>query len=94
MSIIFGTVEIPVVLEMPLDTTRDDIRVEDAVDPESKAKTDKEMLWVNEEVYYEGLTENEEAMIDAAIQASLEDASLADPSVATTTSKLITGTEA
>lgn len=81
-------------LEMPLDTTRDDIRVEDAVDPESKAKTDKEMLWVNEEVYYEGLTENEEAMIDAAIQASLEDASLADPSVATTTSKLITGTEA
>uniref|UniRef100_M1DUI8 Polyprotein protein n=1 Tax=Solanum tuberosum TaxID=4113 RepID=M1DUI8_SOLTU len=56
-------------------TTGDHVRVEEAADPKSEAETDEEMLWVAEEVSYEGLTETEEAMIDATVQASLADPS-------------------
>uniref|UniRef100_M1DP64 Polyprotein protein n=1 Tax=Solanum tuberosum TaxID=4113 RepID=M1DP64_SOLTU len=69
--------------DMPPATTGDDIRVDEAVDPESKAEIDEVMLEVSEEVSYERLIETEEAMIDAAIQTSLEDAVLVDPSKVT-----------
>uniref|UniRef100_M1DIN0 Polyprotein protein n=1 Tax=Solanum tuberosum TaxID=4113 RepID=M1DIN0_SOLTU len=84
---IFETVEIPdmsVEPDMPPATTRDDIRVEEMADPESEDETDEEMLEVVEGVSYEVLTETEEAMIDAAVQTSLADTPLADPSGADT----------
>ncbi|KAG5579530.1 hypothetical protein H5410_050157 [Solanum commersonii] len=40
----------------------DDVRVEEAADPESEAETDEKMLGVADEASYEGLTETEEAM--------------------------------
>ncbi|XP_049344982.1 uncharacterized protein LOC125809370 [Solanum verrucosum] len=52
MSMIFGTVEILDVLDIPPATTRDEIRVEEAADPESEAVMDEEMLEVAEEASY------------------------------------------
>ncbi|XP_049363600.1 uncharacterized protein LOC125828325 [Solanum verrucosum] len=49
MSMIFGTVEILDVPDMPPATTGDEIRVEEAVDLESEAKIYEEMLEVAEE---------------------------------------------
>uniref|UniRef100_M1DPG1 Polyprotein protein n=1 Tax=Solanum tuberosum TaxID=4113 RepID=M1DPG1_SOLTU len=83
MSMIFGTVKIPDVPDMPPATTGDEVRVEEAIDPKSEAKMDKEMLEVAEEVSYEGLTETEEAMIDVVVHTSLADTQLADPSATT-----------
>uniref|UniRef100_M1DYP6 Polyprotein protein n=1 Tax=Solanum tuberosum TaxID=4113 RepID=M1DYP6_SOLTU len=93
MSMIFGTVEIPNVPEMPPTTTRDEVRVEKTADPKSEAEMDEEMFDVAEEVSYEGLTETEEAMIDAVVQNSLADTPLADPSGAGGTSELTPGTD-
>uniref|UniRef100_M1D8Q5 Gag-pol polyprotein n=1 Tax=Solanum tuberosum TaxID=4113 RepID=M1D8Q5_SOLTU len=87
MSMIFGTVDIPdvpVKPDMPPTTTEYDVRVEEAADPKSKAEMDEEMLGVVEDVSYEGLTETEEAMVDVAVQASLADTPLVDPSGAST----------
>ncbi|XP_049378081.1 uncharacterized protein LOC125842820 [Solanum stenotomum] len=70
MSMIFGMVEIPdvpVEPDMPATTTKDDVRVEEAADPESEVETDNEMIGVDDEASYEGLTETEEAMVDAAM---------------------------
>ncbi|KAG5630244.1 hypothetical protein H5410_001961 [Solanum commersonii] len=80
---IFGMVEIPYVPiepDMPPATTRDDVRVEEVANPESKAETDKEMLEVAEQTSYEGLMENEEVMVDTVVQTSLANAPLAAPS--------------
>uniref|UniRef100_M1DPE7 Polyprotein protein n=1 Tax=Solanum tuberosum TaxID=4113 RepID=M1DPE7_SOLTU len=88
---IFGTVEIPDVpieLDMHAATTRDDVRVEEAVDPESEAETDEEIFEVVQEASYEGLTETDEAMVDAVVQASLVDTSMP------TTVDVTPGTEA
>uniref|UniRef100_M1DER7 Polyprotein protein n=1 Tax=Solanum tuberosum TaxID=4113 RepID=M1DER7_SOLTU len=89
MSMIFGMVQIADVPDMPSATTRDEVRVEEAADPESEAETDKEMLEVAEEVSYEGLTETEEAMIDAVVQTSLADTPLADPSASIVPSEVM-----
>uniref|UniRef100_M1DHP3 Polyprotein protein n=1 Tax=Solanum tuberosum TaxID=4113 RepID=M1DHP3_SOLTU len=91
---IFGTVEIPNELDMPLAITGDEVRVEQTIDLESEAETDEELLEVAEEASYEGLTETEEAMVDATVQASLEDTLLAAPSAATVSSYVTPGTEA
>ncbi|KAG5631652.1 hypothetical protein H5410_003369 [Solanum commersonii] len=65
MSMIVGTMEIPNVLvepDIPQATIGDDVRVEEAADPNSEAETDEEMLGVADEVSYECLIETEEAM--------------------------------
>ncbi|KAG5619847.1 hypothetical protein H5410_005065 [Solanum commersonii] len=57
MSMIFGMIEIPNMLVepgMPLNTTKDDVRVEEVADPESEAEMDKEMFGVAEKASYEG----------------------------------------
>uniref|UniRef100_M1DMM1 Polyprotein protein n=1 Tax=Solanum tuberosum TaxID=4113 RepID=M1DMM1_SOLTU len=56
------------------------IFVEELADPESEIETDEKMLEVAEEVSYEGLTETEEAMVDAAMQTTLAETPLDDPS--------------
>uniref|UniRef100_M1E1E0 Polyprotein protein n=1 Tax=Solanum tuberosum TaxID=4113 RepID=M1E1E0_SOLTU len=87
MSMIFGTVEfpnVPVEPDMPLATIGDDVRVEEAFSPEFEEETDEEMFEVVKEASYEGLTETEEAMVDAVVQASLADTPLANPSGPTT----------
>ncbi|KAG5610226.1 hypothetical protein H5410_021507 [Solanum commersonii] len=86
--------DVPVELDMPLATTRDDVRVEEAVDPKFEVETDEEMLGVAEEVSYEGLIETEEAMVDAAVQNSLADMLLADPSGSSIISEVTPGTNA
>uniref|UniRef100_M1DFK1 Putative plant transposon protein domain-containing protein n=1 Tax=Solanum tuberosum TaxID=4113 RepID=M1DFK1_SOLTU len=60
---------------------------------ESIIRHTKEMLEVVEEDSYEGLTETEEAMVDAVVQTSLEDTPLASPSGAST-SEVTSGTDA
>uniref|UniRef100_M1DZA2 Polyprotein protein n=1 Tax=Solanum tuberosum TaxID=4113 RepID=M1DZA2_SOLTU len=93
---IFRRVEIPdvpVEPDMPPATTRDNVRVEEVADPESEAEMDVEMLEVAKEASYEGLTETEEAMVDAIVQASLADTPLADPSGPSTVDETL-GTEA
>ncbi|KAG5577030.1 hypothetical protein H5410_057164 [Solanum commersonii] len=87
MSMIFGTVEIPdvpVELDISPATTRDDVRAEKVADLESEAETDEEMLEGVEEASYEGLTQTEEAMVDATVQITLEDTPLAARSRPTT----------
>ncbi|KAG5580518.1 hypothetical protein H5410_051145 [Solanum commersonii] len=69
-------------------------RIAEVVDPESEAKTNDEMLGVAKEVSYEGLTETEEAMMNAAVQTSLTDIPLADPSAVTVLSEVTPGTKA
>uniref|UniRef100_M1DSK0 Polyprotein protein n=1 Tax=Solanum tuberosum TaxID=4113 RepID=M1DSK0_SOLTU len=91
MSMIFGTVEIPDVSDMPPATTGDEIRVEEVADPESEAETDEEILEVAEEASYEG---TEEAMVDADVQASLADTPLASPIAAVVPSEVTPGTDA
>uniref|UniRef100_M1DAY6 Polyprotein protein n=1 Tax=Solanum tuberosum TaxID=4113 RepID=M1DAY6_SOLTU len=83
MSMIFEIVDIPNVPtkpDMPPATTGDDVRVEEAADPESEAETDEKILGVAEEASYEGLTNTEEAIVDAVMQISLSDTPLAAPS--------------
>ncbi|KAG5596030.1 hypothetical protein H5410_037262 [Solanum commersonii] len=65
MSMIFGSVEIP---EVPVELDM------------PLATTEDDMLEVVEEASYEGLTETEEAMIDAIVHISLADTPLASPS--------------
>ncbi|XP_049394644.1 uncharacterized protein LOC125858917 [Solanum stenotomum] len=70
MYMIFGMVEIPdvpVEPDMPSATPGDDVRTEDIVDPEFEAETEEKMLEVAKEASYEGLTDTEEAMIDAFV---------------------------
>ncbi|KAG5571121.1 hypothetical protein H5410_060887 [Solanum commersonii] len=56
--------DVPVELVMPSATTGDD--------------TDEEVLGVAEEISYEGLTETDEAIVDAPMQTFLVDMPLAD----------------
>uniref|UniRef100_M1DD14 Polyprotein protein n=1 Tax=Solanum tuberosum TaxID=4113 RepID=M1DD14_SOLTU len=96
MSMIFGMVEIldvPVKPDMPPATTGDDVIVEEAADPETDAETDEEILGVVVEASCEGLTETEEAMVDAVLQASLADTPLTYPSRPTTVD-VTSGTDA
>uniref|UniRef100_M1DXP7 Polyprotein protein n=1 Tax=Solanum tuberosum TaxID=4113 RepID=M1DXP7_SOLTU len=83
MSMIFETLEIPDMptdTEIPLATTRDEVRVEEVDAAESEAETDEEQLGFDEEASYEGVTEIEEAMVDSVVQISLADTATADPS--------------
>ncbi|XP_049365848.1 uncharacterized protein LOC125830719 [Solanum verrucosum] len=76
MSMIFRTVEIPNMLvdkDVPPATIGDEVRVEEVAAAESEAETDEEQLGVDEEAAYEGLTADEEAMVDSAVQISLAD---------------------
>uniref|UniRef100_M1DUK5 Polyprotein protein n=1 Tax=Solanum tuberosum TaxID=4113 RepID=M1DUK5_SOLTU len=87
MSMIFGTVEIPVMpadTDVPPATTKDEVRVEEVVVVESKAETDEEKLGVDEEASYKDLTKIEEVMVDSTVQISLADTTMADPSGAST----------
>uniref|UniRef100_M1DEC7 Polyprotein protein n=1 Tax=Solanum tuberosum TaxID=4113 RepID=M1DEC7_SOLTU len=82
MLMIFGTVEIPNVpvdSYMPPATIGDEVHTEEVAAAESEAETDEEQLGVDEEASYEGLTEVDEAMVDAAVQISLADTPMADP---------------
>ncbi|KAG5571080.1 hypothetical protein H5410_060846 [Solanum commersonii] len=63
-------------------------------DLEFEVETDEEMLEEAEEVAYEGITEIEEAMVDAALHASLVDTPLAAPSAITVPSKVTPGIDA
>uniref|UniRef100_M1DE29 Polyprotein protein n=1 Tax=Solanum tuberosum TaxID=4113 RepID=M1DE29_SOLTU len=72
--------DMPIEPDMPPAITRDDVRVEDVAATKSEAEIDEELHGVAEEVSYEGLTEIEEAMLDAVVQTSLADTPLADPS--------------
>ncbi|KAG5599288.1 hypothetical protein H5410_030658 [Solanum commersonii] len=74
---LMGILDVP---EMPPATTKDDVWVEEAVNPESKVEKDEEMLEVTEEASYEGLTEIEEGMVDAVMKDSLADTPLTNPS--------------
>ncbi|WMV08901.1 hypothetical protein MTR67_002286 [Solanum verrucosum] len=94
ISMIFGTVEILDLPEMHSATIEDEVTIEETVDAVSEDKTDDEMLEVAEEVSYEGLTEIEEAMIDVAVQTSLVDTPLVDPSGVGIPSKVSPGTNA
>uniref|UniRef100_M1DJR4 Polyprotein protein n=1 Tax=Solanum tuberosum TaxID=4113 RepID=M1DJR4_SOLTU len=85
----FGTVEIPDMpadTNMPTTTTRDEVRVEEVVAEESETETDEEQLGIDEESFYEGFTEIEEAMVDSTVQISLADTTMAGSSVAATRS--------
>ncbi|KAG5581034.1 hypothetical protein H5410_051661 [Solanum commersonii] len=87
MSMIFGMVEIPNMpadIDIPPATTGDEVRVDEVrVDEvatvESEGETDEKQLGVDEEAYYEGLTEIEEAMVDSAVQLTLLDLLLLIP---------------
>uniref|UniRef100_M1DA64 Polyprotein protein n=1 Tax=Solanum tuberosum TaxID=4113 RepID=M1DA64_SOLTU len=94
MSMVFGTVEIPDVPVMPPATSRDGSRVEKIVDSESEAETDEEMIEGVEEASYKGLDETKEPMIEAVVQVSLADTSLAGPSPAIVSSEATLGTDA
>uniref|UniRef100_M1DVG2 Polyprotein protein n=1 Tax=Solanum tuberosum TaxID=4113 RepID=M1DVG2_SOLTU len=94
MSMIFGTVEIPDVPEMPLATTGDEGRIEETTDPESEVETDEEMLEVAKAASYEGLTETEEAMVDADVHDSLANTPLAAPSATAVPSEVTSSIEA
>uniref|UniRef100_M1DMZ9 Polyprotein protein n=1 Tax=Solanum tuberosum TaxID=4113 RepID=M1DMZ9_SOLTU len=72
MSMVFGTVEIPDLPEMPPTTAEHEGRMEKTVEPELEAETDKEMFKETEGAADEDLTETKAAMIDAVVQASLE----------------------
>uniref|UniRef100_M1DXX2 Polyprotein protein n=1 Tax=Solanum tuberosum TaxID=4113 RepID=M1DXX2_SOLTU len=83
MLMIFGTVEIPAVPvdpNVPPVTTGDEVKTEKVVATESEDKTGEEMVVADEEAFYEGLTENEEAIVDAAVQISLADTPTVEPS--------------
>ncbi|XP_049364616.1 uncharacterized protein LOC125829443 [Solanum verrucosum] len=70
MSMIFGTMEISdmsVDPNMHLATTGDEVRVAEVIATVSDVETDEELLSVVEEASYKGLTEVEEAIIDAAV---------------------------
>ncbi|XP_049363605.1 uncharacterized protein LOC125828333 [Solanum verrucosum] len=73
MYMIFGMVEIPDVPDVPVEpdmpsaTPGDDVLTEDIVDPEFEAETEEEMFEVAKEASYEGITDTEEAMIDAFV---------------------------
>lgn len=69
---------------MPLVTTGYNVWVKDVVDPESEVETYEETLCDVEEDSYKGLTESEEAMVDARIQASLADTPFGDSSCSST----------
>ncbi|KAK4717798.1 hypothetical protein R3W88_016136 [Solanum pinnatisectum] len=71
VSMVFGTVEIPDVPEMPQTITGHGYRAKQIVDPESEAETDEEMLEKTEGAADEDLTEMEAIRIDAVVQASL-----------------------
>ncbi|KAK6780078.1 hypothetical protein RDI58_022262 [Solanum bulbocastanum] len=71
MSMIFGTVKILYMTEMPQTTTGHGDRAKHIADLESEAKTDKEMHEETEEAADEDLIETEEIMIDVVVQASL-----------------------
>uniref|UniRef100_M1DQV3 Putative plant transposon protein domain-containing protein n=1 Tax=Solanum tuberosum TaxID=4113 RepID=M1DQV3_SOLTU len=86
--------DVPVDPDMPPATTGDDVRVAEAVDPDFEPETDEEMIGVSEEVSYKGLTEIVEAMIDAAVQTSLADTPLVDPSGAGDTVDVTPGIDA
>uniref|UniRef100_M1DMB1 Putative plant transposon protein domain-containing protein n=1 Tax=Solanum tuberosum TaxID=4113 RepID=M1DMB1_SOLTU len=79
-----GDPDVPVEPDIPPATTGEDVRAEEVADSESEAEKDEEILEVVEEASYEGLTETEEAMVDAAVQTSLADTPLAAPSGPTT----------
>uniref|UniRef100_M1DYM5 Polyprotein protein n=1 Tax=Solanum tuberosum TaxID=4113 RepID=M1DYM5_SOLTU len=83
----------PAAIDVPPATTRDDIRVEEMVAAEFEVETDEEQLEVDEEAAYEGLTADEEAMVDSTVQISLADTPMADPSGASSTD-VITGSDA
>lgn len=53
--------------DIPMATTKDKVRFNNIVDPESEVEIDEEILGVAEEVLYGVLTYIEEAMIDAVV---------------------------
>uniref|UniRef100_M1DYC6 Polyprotein protein n=1 Tax=Solanum tuberosum TaxID=4113 RepID=M1DYC6_SOLTU len=69
MSMVFGTMEILDVPEMPPTTTENEYIMEQTA--ESEPDTDEGMLEETERATNEDLTETEEAMIDAVVQASM-----------------------
>ncbi|XP_049378084.1 uncharacterized protein LOC125842828 [Solanum stenotomum] len=71
MSMVFGTMEILNVPEMPPTTTGHKDRMEQTVEPESKADIGEEMMGETEGGADEDLTETEAPMIDRVVQASL-----------------------
>ncbi|KAK4709721.1 hypothetical protein R3W88_004234 [Solanum pinnatisectum] len=83
MSMLFGTVEIldmpsadiPACSDVPLATTVDETRVDDAP-AELEAETDEEHLGVREETIYYDLVDLEGAMFETARKASLQDTSM------------------
>uniref|UniRef100_M1E049 Polyprotein protein n=1 Tax=Solanum tuberosum TaxID=4113 RepID=M1E049_SOLTU len=80
MSMNLGEIEIPnmpVDPDVPLATTGDEVRVDEVVDAESKAKIDEEKLF-DEQASYEGLTKLEETMIDSTVRISLIDTTMAE----------------
>ncbi|KAK4721526.1 hypothetical protein R3W88_011759 [Solanum pinnatisectum] len=71
VSMVFGTVEIPDMLEMLQTTTRHGDRMKQIADLELEAETDEEMLKETEGAVHEDLTKTKAIMIDFAVQASL-----------------------
>ncbi|KAK4709760.1 hypothetical protein R3W88_004273 [Solanum pinnatisectum] len=67
VSMVFGTVKIPDVPEMPQTTTRHGDRAEQIVDPESETETDEEMHEETEGAADEDRTETEAIIIDDVV---------------------------
>lgn len=72
MSIIFGTVEIPNMTEMPQTTTRKECSMKHDVDPELEAESDEEAFEDTLEFVNEDWTKIEVIMINVVVHSSLE----------------------
>uniref|UniRef100_M1DXY7 Polyprotein protein n=1 Tax=Solanum tuberosum TaxID=4113 RepID=M1DXY7_SOLTU len=68
---VFGTVEIPDVPEMPQTSIGHGDRAEKTIDPESEAETDEGMHEETEGAADEDLTETKAIMIDVVVHPSL-----------------------
>lgn len=79
---------------MALDSTEDDIRAEEAANPEFGAWIDEEILGIGEEVTDKGPAETEVAMMDAFMRTFLSDTPSANPSRVGVTVDVAPGAEA